>query len=68
MRLQFTVTQDINLSAIPYRDWPSEAQHMARLILAQPRYARRFEQELPALRLSWLAAIVEQKLMVMWEL
>ena len=61
MLIKLTITTEVfvDLRALPFKEWPAEAQSCARSLLGQPRTLRKFLLELPALRKDWLAARIE---------
>lgn len=43
-----------DLNELPPGKWPREAKEMAKNILNQPSWRKKFYEQLPALRKSWL--------------
>lgn len=55
-----TTTVLVDLETTPFADWPRECQERASSYLSNAVAAKRFCEQLPAMRHSWLAVRVAQ--------
>lgn len=62
MKIKIPTVQiiEVDLHSLSFNDWPKEAQDAARIILSNAHIRRKYEQELPELRKSWLIERVDK--------